>query len=215
MPGLLLKLACVLATLLVLAIITIHTLPYEDTQLITFISAAENCGGSCLLGIRAGKTTVSQAMAHLYESAWVNEVNLSAGGTGYGQIRWSWSGAQPAIIDTVHDGRLTFYWDREENIEREVGDSRVETISIYTSLRLDSLRTWFGQPDSGTASFRLDADLGYSAAYHDAGTTLSFSTILPCPINWMSYWNAHTKITMSMGSGTSQYVTPTEIVKIC
>jgi hypothetical protein len=77
------------------------------------------------------------------------------------------------------------------------------------------LQDRLGLPDSGAALIRLDGSLGYAAAYAVQGSTISLSTSMPCPVNLMSYWNTATKITMSIGQGTSEYVPPTAMVKIC
>ena len=80
---------------------------------------------------------------------------------------------------------------------------------------MDTLQAWFGKPYSGTANFRPDQNLGYSATYRAYGSTLQLSTIMPCPIDLLSYWNARTTMTLSVDHGTSQYVAPGEMVKMC
>ena len=78
-----------------------------------------------------------------------------------------------------------------------------------------SLQEWLGDPDSGTASIRPDGAMGYSAAYHIPGGTFSLSTIMHCPINLLSYWNARAKLSLSIGRGTSAYVAPLEVIAMC
>ena len=63
--------------------------------------AAENCGGSCVLGIQPGKTRVGDAMRQLQSLSWVSDIQENAPGNGYAQINWGWSGSQPASIDDV------------------------------------------------------------------------------------------------------------------
>lgn len=198
-----------------IVVATILAAPYNDSQIHTFITAPELCTGECLLGIRAGMTTVGEALNDLQAHTWVEQVQLSAPGTGFGQVRWWWSGRQPDFIDDHQPGRMTFYWDNKENGGQEMNDVRVQTITVYTRLRMFLLQDMFGTPNSGTAAIRLDGSLGYSAAYPVRGGTLSLSTVIPCPANLISYWNAATKVTLSIGYGTSQYVTPAEMVKIC
>jgi len=204
-----------LMALFSIAVATILAVPYRDSQLQTFVTAPDICEGECLLGIHAGFTTVGEAMAYLQAHSWVERTQLSAAGAGFGQIRWWWSGRQPDFIDDRHPGRITFYWDNEENGGQKLDDTKVETIAIYTRIRMPSLQKQFGAPDSGTAVIRLDGSLGYSAAYPVRGGTLSLSTVLSCPASLLSYWNAGTKVTLSIGYGTSQYVPPAEMVKIC
>jgi hypothetical protein len=200
---------------LVLVVAVVMLIPYDDSRPISFIAAAENCTGTCILGINPGTTRVGEALEHLQSHAWVADVELHAPGTGYGQISWLWSGQQPELIDDSHPGRMTFYWDENEINSPDLHGSLVETISIYTRIRMAHLQSWFGTPDSGTASVRPDGQLGYSAAYHRPGSTTSLSTFMPCPVNLMSYWNAHTRIAISIGHGTSDYVSPPDMVRIC
>jgi hypothetical protein len=180
-----------------------------------FIAAPDNCAGSCLLGIYPGITTVDEALDRLRTQAWVKTVELQAPGGGYGQIRWSWSDQLPDVIDDSYPGRATFYWDAEDDHGPTLDNSLIETISIYTEIRMFSLQDWYGVPETGTANVRPDGDVGYSAAYRRQGGTISLSTVMPCPVNWMSYWNARTKLTISIGRGSSDYVPSFEMVKIC
>lgn len=198
-----------------LAIIIVLVVPYTDSQLRAFVTDPQNCAGECLLGIRPGTTTVSEAVEYLQTNAWVESAQLSAPGTGYGQIRWLWSGQQPTLIDESYPGRITFYWDEEEINAPPLEEARVETISIATRIRMFTLQEWYGAPDSGIAGIRPDGWLGYSAAYHKRGTTVSMSSTIPCPVNLMSYWGVWAKLSISIGQGTSTYVPPTEMVKIC
>jgi hypothetical protein len=58
-------------------------------------------------------------------------------------------------------------------------------------------------------------ELGYSAGYHDPGTTVSLSVTMFCPVDLLTYWDARTRITVSIGWGSSTYVSPYEMVKMC
>jgi hypothetical protein len=215
MVKLCLRIAFALITMLSLAVVALLAAPYDDSQLRAFVTAPENCGGDCLLGLRPGATTLGEAMQQLQTHTWVESTQLSASGAGYGQILWRWSGRQPESIDTSHPGRVTFYWDEDENNGLELNDIPILTISVYTQLRMYSLQDWFGTPDSGNASFRPDGELSYSAAYPIRGGSLVLSTTMPCPTSLMSYWNAWTKLSMSIGRGTSDYVSPLDMVHLC
>lgn len=206
-----------LATLFLFSISLGLTVYSEDSQPQTLMmgAGAESCEGNCLLGIRPGNTTLGEAMVQLEKHPWVDEFQLSASGAGYGQIRWDWSGAQPDVIDDSHRGRITFYYDREESNGRELTDTLIETISIYTKVRMDSLHTWYGPPDTGAANFQIDGGLAYTIAYHIPGGTVSLWTGMPCPVTLMSYWNAPTRITVSIGRSSSEYIEPAQMAKIC
>jgi hypothetical protein len=210
-----LRIAAWLTGLFSFTIVIARFIPYDEGQIHAFISAPENCGGECLFGIRPGTTTLGETLDFLYAHPWVESVQLTAPGNGYGQIRWEWNGKQPTAIDGNRAGRITFYWDREEQNAPEMNDTLIQTIAIHTRLRMFSLQQWFGKPSTGTASIRLDGSLGYSAAYQVQGRTIVLTTILPCPISLMNFWNAQTQISMSIGRGTSTFVPPVEMVKLC
>ncbi len=215
MIHLLLKPALVLTALLGLAITVIHAVPYDDGQARAFLTAPENCTGSCLLGIRPGTTTVRQALAHLRMHRWVGSAQLDAAGAGYGQITWLWSGQQPDLIDDTHPGRITFYWDRDENHRRSLDDAIIETVSIYTRIQMYGLQTWLGPPDTGMAAFRPEGDVGYSAVYNTAHGVTGLWAALPCPVDLRTYWEAQARITMSVGRGSSDYVPPVQMTRMC
>jgi hypothetical protein len=215
MVHLFLRIVFPLVILLSLAVAFILAAPYDDSELRAFMTTSENCGGECLLGIRPGRTTVGEAMRQLRVHIWVEDAELSASGGGYGQILWLWSGLQPAVIDDSHPGRITFYWDAGEANAPELNDTRIQTISIYTEIRMFSLQDWLGTPDSGSANIRPDGGLGYSAAYPVRGGTVSLSTTMPCPTSLMTYWDAWTRLSLSIGRGSSSYVSPLEMVNLC
>jgi hypothetical protein len=209
------KLASLLSGLLTLFMIVVFTISYDESQLQAFMTASENCTGPCLLGIRPSKVTVNDTMQILESHPWVESARLSASGNGYGQIRWQWSGQQPAMIDASYAGRITFYWETDDPNPPSLDNTIIQTISIQTYLRMYSLQDWYGMPNSGTTNLRADMVLGYSAGYHNPGTTISVSSIMPCPVNFLSYWNTRTLITVSIGWGTSIYTPPFEMVKLC
>lgn len=192
-----------------------RTLPFSDDHAQLLLTEAEICEGDCLLGIRPGRTTLGQAIAHLQNHSWVESVQLSASGAGYGQLRWYWSGRQPDIINDSRLGRITFFWSQQDSGEQELNDTLIETISIYTHVRMPHLHMWFGNPDTGAANIYHDGGIAYTVAYYIPGGTVSLWTDMPCPVNLMSYWNAPTRITMSIGRSRSEYVEPSRMAKIC
>ena len=213
MVRLLFKPALLLIALLSLAIVFVQPGPIDDSRLQAFLTAPENCGGRCLLGIVPGKTSVPEALADLDNSPWVTSVQMNANGYGYGQIRWQWSDQHPAIVDVNYPGRLTFYWVQEEG--HGLDTIPVDTISVATSVRIFSMQSWYGHPDSGTANLRPDGDVNYSAAFHSPGNTLALSTVLRCPVSLGTFWDSMTKITISIGHGTTVYKPPVYTSSIC
>ncbi len=210
----LLKPVLALTILLALTVVVIRATP-DDTVLSSFITGPDNCSGNCLLGLLPGKTTVSEALDQLGQHPWVTATHMAANGQGYGQIRWEWSGQQPGFIDDSYLGRITFYWDDEAPSAPTLSDTVIQTIAITTLVPMDRFVKWYGQPDFGTAAFRPDMELGYSAAYSISAATLMLTTILPCPVNLLTYWQAPTKIMLSIGHGTSVYVPPAQMTRAC
>jgi len=213
MSSLLFRVMIFLCGLWGVLIVLVMTLPDEDTQAQDFMGAAENCEGACLLGIQAGITRVDEAMRQLQANDWVNDVQMNTAGNGYSQITWGWSEHQPEVIDDTHQGRITFFWEDDNIIP--LGDSLVETITIYTHMRHFSLQQWAGQTDSSYAALRPDGKIGYSALYNVQGGTLNLYVELACPFRLMAYWDAQTRITISIGHSTNAFVQPSDLAGLC
>ena len=62
---------------------------------------------------------------------------------------------------------------------------------------------------------RPDGDVNYSAAFHRLGGTMVLSTVMRCPVDLRSFWDSMTKITVSVGYGTSAYQPPALMSGIC
>jgi hypothetical protein len=212
---LLLRPALALTVVLALSVVLMRAQPAQDSVLRQFLTPDEDCAALCLLGMRPGVTTVGQAMTQLRSHAWVSSATMNATGRGYADIEWQWSGQQPDIIDASRPGRMTFYWDRDEENGRQLLDMPIETMSIHTRIRIYEAQAWFGLPDTGTAAYRPDADLGYSAVYNNAYGMIDLSTVIPCPANLLTYWDARTRITLSSWRGTGRYVPPRDAVRMC
>lgn len=194
-------------TLLVLIV------PNEDTRARDFMSAPENCGGFCLLGIQPGKSRVGVSSQILESHSWVNDVRLDATGNGYATMSWGWSGQQPEAIDPNKRGRITFFWVDEDVIPLE--DSLVETVTVYTTLRHYSLHKWLGKTRAGTASFRPDGKLGYSVIYDLQGEILNLYIETSCPFDLIRYWNTPTRITLSVGHSNTGFIPQTQLARFC
>lgn len=213
---LLLRPALALTVLLLLSVVLMRAQPVTDETVRQFLTPEADCAALCLLGLRPGSTTVGQAMALLRSHAWVSSALMNASGRGYADIEWQWSGQQPELIDASRPGRITFYWDRDEDDgRRSLLDMPIETVSIHTRIRIYEAEAWLGRADTGTAAYRPDEDLGYSAAYNNSYGMIDLSTVMPCPANLLTYWNARTRITLSSWRGLSSYVPPTAAVKMC
>jgi hypothetical protein len=152
-------------------------------------------------------------MQRLNSHPWTSVVREDAAGNGYSTITWEWSGQQPAVIDDTKRGRITFYWVDEDVIPLD--DSVVETVTVYTLIHHFSLLEWLGQPEGGSAAYRPDGRLGYSVLYHIDGGMLNLYIEASCPFSLLDYWNAETRITLSIGRSTVGFVHPAELVRMC
>jgi hypothetical protein len=216
MIRLLLRPALALTVLLALSVVLMRAQPTEDESVSRFLTPDADCLALCLLGMRPGLTTVGQAMTLLRSHAWVSSALMNASGRGYADIEWQWSGQQPALIEASRPGRITFYWDRDEDDgRRRLDDMPIETVSIHTRIRIYEAESWFGLADTGTAAYRPDEDLGYSATYNNPYGMVDLSTVMPCPANLLTYWDARTRITLSSWRGMGNHVQPRDAVKMC
>lgn len=213
MLKLLLSAVFLLLSLFSLMIVFVIVFPYDSSQVEAFMSSSENCAGVCLLGIQPGISTLREARQELENNLWVTDIHEDAPGNGYAQMTWAWTGLQPAVIDASRVGRITFYWDEEDNIP--LPDKIVETISIYTEMRIYSVNKWLGETELGAANLRPDSKIGYSVIYDIEGGMLNLSAELPCPSSLMAYWNAKTRITISIGRQKSLFVSPLDLASIC
>lgn len=213
----LLMLSAVLLTALLTApVLLVRALPQADPALSAFFTPPATCEALCLLGLRPGITTVGEALEGLRAHDWVAEAELNATGRGYGDIKWTWSGQQPAFINAAHPGRITFYWDQDEEANRRrLSEMPIELVSVYTHFRIHEVQTWFGQPITGAAVQNVESNLNYSAGYFNAYGMMDLSTVVSCPANLMTFWDATAKITLSRWRGGGDYLPPAEAMRLC
>jgi len=210
-----LRLTAVLLVICLLLVFAAVSMPQDNGDIEAFINAPENCEGDCLMGIRPTVTTVRDAMTHLREHVWVVDVRQVASGTGYGSISWQWSGQQPALVDTNREGRLTFYWENDVERSQVLSEVLIDTVTIYTHMRLYSLQTFYGETENGSASFRPGGNLAYSVIYDNPTGMMNLYTELTCPTRILNFWDARTRMTMSRGRVNSEFVTPLSLPEIC
>lgn len=212
---LLIKTISLLMIVFMIIIFSIIAMPYNDSSIQQFMTSTENCGGACLLGIQPGATTVGEAMQHLSNHTWISDLRLNAPGNGFAQITWEWSGQQPNVIDDSKRGRITFYWI-EEDTRIELNSSILETVTVYTRIRIYSLYTFLGETQMGTALIRPDGQLGYSVIYDmPRGNILILSSEMSCPVNMQTYWHARTRLLLSVGYGSHEFVSVADVVNLC
>ena len=209
------RLFSVVGIISLLLIAVVGALPADDSGLDGLFAPPSDCPIPCFLGIRPGTSRVADALHILQSHEWIDTPRIIVSGRGQAVIRWDWSGQQPASIDPAYPGRLTFYWNPADEPTSIPDDSLVETISIQTRARVDNVQRWFGAPDAGTAARRLDHKVEYWAVYNSPESILSLSTMLPCPIDLLDYWNARATIIMSIGQVHSSFVSLPDLMKTC
>ena len=211
----LLKFTTVLTALFLVPLFAIRAQPTRHDDLNVLLMPPDGCEPPCFVGIRPGRTTVDEALTVLQTHEWISEPRMSAPGNGFSLINWQWSGLQPDLINDTLPGRLTFYWDEEDPTVAAPGLARVETISIHTWIRMSKAQSWYGEPDSGTASYYPDEDVRYTAGYNLPSGTVQLATVMNCPVNWLTYWDSYTRLQFSIGHGISDYVPSESVVQLC
>lgn len=202
----------VLSSIVILGIVLF---PYNTSDIEAFMTAPENCGGDCLLGVQPGISTVGETMSHLREHPWVSEVRQFAPGNGFSRIAWDWSGEQPSVIDASREGRMTFYWVDEFTYRQQISDRLIETITIHTHMRMYSLQTVLGDTNSGAVSFRPGGNLAYTITYDIPGGVTNLYAEFSCPLYMMQYWDARARITMTIGRMDGTFIHPMYLPEVC
>jgi hypothetical protein len=157
--------------------------------------SAEGCSAlPCLMTIRPGVTSISEAYAILSAHPWVSNVDLYID---LNALAWSWSGAQPGWVDGSSSGVLWVY----RNI--------VQFIRIPTRLTLGDLALHH----SGGETFRRIASpraaLVYIAEYAvmlDADQpAYRIEAMISCRFDVARFWNTPIRINMPAPGGTPPF----------
>src|SRR4051794_15749192 len=97
MIRLLLRLVLLLTLLLSAVLLATHLRPLAPA-LNDLLAQSPGCrpASQCYMGIYLGASTIDQAVGALNTNPWVDQVNTSSPT----QVTWTWSGQQPAYIDS-------------------------------------------------------------------------------------------------------------------
>lgn len=220
----LLRFITLTSALLMLPMLLIRAQPVDNSDLSGFLATPDNCAAPCFIGIKPGVTRVGETLQILRSHNWISDIRVDAFGEhvsssfGYAEINWDWSGQQPGLIDATQPGRISFLWDRESQRNLEsVDDATIETITIHTTIRIERARLWYGAPDSGQISERSNQEIAFVTGYHFGNPPgmIQLSTLLPCPANWLGYWNARAKIEMTVYLASTTTVLPETLIDSC
>jgi hypothetical protein len=118
----------------------IYALPYDDSDLLTFLTPPEDCPMPCFMGIRPGVTTLEEAGSILVRHSWVRNIRQFYNSrTGeITMIQWTWSGSQPGLIDASKPAYI--YGD----VTHTILSLNIETVIPFGDLWLG-----WGRPDWG------------------------------------------------------------------
>ena len=189
------RFSVILSALFALVIGLIHIRPYDSSDL-RAIFASEACSRPCWQQIQPGLTTADEALALLQADAWVN--NIEHGGD---WIRWSWSGQQPALVNSEMPGMMM------------IENKRVVSVSMQLNAGIGDLQLAFGQPFfTGAGKFTEGVRVHFSyPAQH-----LTFVLKLACPMGPASFWHNRPEIALNQQStGGMRYGNHLQFLKRC
>ena len=186
---LVLRYGLLLTVLVGLSIFVVRAQPYDDSELRALLMPVDDCDAACFMGIQPGVTTTREALGILQTHDWVDDVTL---GTSFGinnsletvsgQVEWTWSGHQPALIIPNQSGQVS------------VGNGLVHSISIPLQFTLGDVMLLLGSPDSSRLASHSASPpeiVGVRAAY--GRERLAFSMTWYCVYD--TVWKPrHTKL---------------------
>jgi hypothetical protein len=197
MTHFLLKLSLPFMIVFTLILLLVHAQPSDDADLHAFLMPPEGCPAPCFMGIRPGFTSAEEAVRLLKMHTWVSQVRQP-----YASIlTWTWSGAQPALVDASRPGRLMLTPDFQ----------KVSQILITTSV--DFGRFWLdgGAPPDYWVS-PMSSDGGYTVGtwynigYQDRGLVLRSRILCGMPIPHL--WESGTDVQIGNTVGLLPLTTP-------
>ncbi|NDJ59992.1 MAG: hypothetical protein GYB67_02640 [Chloroflexi bacterium] len=146
--------------------------PYTAPDIRTLIAAPDGCPDPCWQGIRPGVTTLTMGADTITRHPWVgNLVHIETHPTTT-HVRWAWSGAQPAYIDTTRASWIS-----------GVPGRPVTMISLKTTLRFGDLWLQLGRPQArALGSYTVGGPPLQFLAYADA--VVSFAVWPGCAQFW-------------------------------
>jgi hypothetical protein len=148
----LLKLALFLTVLFAAAVSLIHAQPYDDSGLRALLTPPDGCPAPCFMGIQPGLTRTDEAIHLLEAHEWVESVEQPNPLT----LLWTWSGSQPALIDTLLPGQALVS-TREDVIAR---------LSLRTTIPTGQLEVLWGRPHGYEATFALRGGVTPAGIFH-------------------------------------------------
>ncbi|MBW4437778.1 MAG: hypothetical protein KME04_11625 [Pleurocapsa minor GSE-CHR-MK-17-07R] len=174
------------AVLWLSALGVIRARPYDDAAIRAMLGTDDcvNVVGAaarpCFMGILVGVTVRDEALAVLAAHPWVDEISES--GT---VISWSWSGAQPGLIDASQDGLISLS-----------SNGRTRQMRILTRMEFGDVWLSQGAPDSALLVRPVSRSTAYQISYFTEANVQAITT-LDCPSTPTEYWSQQ----VSLGRG--------------
>lgn len=167
---------------LTLCIGVIYLLPVHDDEFDAFLAAACTGISPCFMAIEPGDTYAFDAIGMLGLHPWVERVAMSPAleDTGFGHVSWTWSGAQPAVIN---DQLIPTMW-----VERDI----VQQVRI--PLRVTYGRAWFSFAEGHRDSMVQLSMRSFRHILSSSDRRVELHTTLRCPFTPGTLWTTQTEI---------------------
>ncbi|MBX3082330.1 MAG: hypothetical protein KF716_11910 [Anaerolineae bacterium] len=150
-----------------------------EAEMVAVLSAPAECAAPCWLGIKPEVTTAGEAIDILEANPWIAEVRTIDGMvTSDRLIQWTWSGAQPAALDSTRQGQA---WVR---------NNLVYLIELPLTARFEMVWSAYGLPDrlyyeaASLRPYTMQRVLSYETP------ALEFSSVLACPLRVWNFFSA-------------------------
>ena len=191
-----------LSLLFILMIGMVQLFPAPDSPIDRLPSAFEStCASTCFMGIQPGITHPDEARALLATHDWVGNVSEETLHLpSYREIRWTWSGTQPAWIDATQPGSLFVQeWQQLNDLL---------ALRVRATLTLGDLWFAYGQPDSarGDVLYALDLPPRVDLWVLYPQQNLLANLQLDCPITPSQYWQQPVTLHFGRVLGPPEYV---------
>lgn len=153
--------------------------PYDERRPRAFLMPV-NCSAPCILGLRPGVTSMTDAITMLRQHKWVEQVTVMPNETKPHQVFWTWNESAPDFLqrgNDFSDGSLS-----------ASGGSTVSSIGFDSTLTMGDIPKILGDPMGDGFMFSgvvippdpkmyLDVEFWYASGH------LTVSVRKPCPYN--------------------------------
>jgi len=150
-----------------------------QAEMVAVLSVPDGCVAPCWIGIQPEVTTAGEAIDILEAHPWIAELRTIDGMvTSDRLIQWTWSGAQPSVLDSTRQGQA---WVRN-NI--------VYLIELPLTARFEMVWSAYGLPDriyyeaASLRPYTMQRVLSYESP------ALEFSSVLACPLRVWNFFSA-------------------------